>query len=509
MPSFLDADFKTRPFLHQLREFEERADEEAVALSWTMRTGKSKATIDKAMYLYSAGHIDAVLIIAPNGVHANWVEREFPIHAWDSVSWSALTWRSKVASSKAGNRLGIDKSFDWQIERELWYQRLKDGMKTKELFVLAVATETMTRKDVRQAVARLFKYRRVFIAVDESDDFGTPGSVRTKMIRALARKAAYRSIMSGTLAMANPLALWSQYEILQKGALGYDKYKAFKDRFAEYETAYSAHGKYPKFVRFKNLEELRQLISVWTSVVLREDTDMPALQFDPVFIEPSPEQQILYEELRESFLLDLELGQISVGERAPRFQKMQQVFSGFVNDEYGDRHVIGGANPRLDATAHQCFLAPGKFIVWCEFQADIDFVVQRLQADGMTVVGYHGRISDAQKSKNLKAFNTDPAVDGIIGQVQAGGRGLDMSVASTIVNHSHTFKARMRAQSIDRASKIGGGNIRVVDIIAPGPDRYILKTTESRRNVHDAVAGRGLKDLLEGLALGPIKGLAA
>ena len=500
MASFLDFDFKTRPHLHQLRECEEHADAEARAMLWTMRTGKSKTTIDRACYLYRKGRIDGVLVIAPNGVHANWIEREFPLHAWDSVPWSALAWRSKVASAKGGNRLGIDKSLDWKIERELWYQRLKAGMKTRELFVLAVATETMTRKDVRQAVARLLRNRRVLLAVDECDDFGTPGVTRTKMVRSLARRCPFRIIMSGTSLDSNPLASWSQFEILERGALGPD-YAQFKTRFAEYETGYSRHGKFPKLIGFKRLPELRERISHWASVVLRDDVKMSPLIPEDVLISPTDEQVTAYETLRESFILALEAGEISVGERAPRFQKMQQVFSGFVNDEYKSRHVIPGANPRLDATAHQCFLAPGKFIVWCEFQADIDFLTKRLLADGMKVVPYHGRISDAQKSANLKAFNADPTIDGIIGQWQTGARGLDMSVASTIINHSHTFKARLRKQAQDRASKIGGGAVRVIDIIAPGPDRHILKTTKSRINVADTVAGSGLKALLEGMGV--------
>lgn len=502
MTSFLDFDFKTPPRLIQLRECEEHGDAEARAMAWTMRAGKSKTAIDRAFYLFKAGKIDAVLVFAPNGVHANWVEREFVRHAWDSASWSALVWRSKVASAKAGNKLGVDKSLDWKIERELWYNALKAGMKTDSLFVLAIATETMIRKDVRQAIARLLKWRRVLVIFDECDDFGVPGSTRTKMARSLRDKCRYRIIMSGTMLDANPLAAWSQFELLSKGALGFDKYADFKSHFADYVTRETRAGrKYPALIGFKNLDELRDRIAQWTSVVLREDVAMSPIIPEEVVFEPTDEQAEHYESLRKTFILELEEGLISVGERAPRFRKMQQVFSGFVIDEYKSRFLIPGANPRLDATAHQCFLAPGKFIVWCEFQADIDFLTARLAADGLRVVPYHGRVSDEDKLANLKAFNDDPAIDGILLQWQTGARGLDMSVASTIINHSHTFKARLRKQAGDRASAVGGGAVTVVDIVAPGPDRHILKTTASRIDVADSIAGRGLKTLLEGMAL--------
>lgn len=501
MPSFLDFDFKTPPRMTQLRECETYGDAEARAMAWTMRSGKSKTAIDRAFYLYNRGLIDAVLVIAPNGVHINWAERELPLHAWDDVAWSVLAWRSKVVSAKAGNRLSADKTKAWLIERTQWIEDLKTGLKNSPLFFLSIATETMTRKDVRQIVARFLRRRRVFLIVDECDDFGTPGSTRTKMIRALARRCPYRLIMSGTMLDSNPLAAFSQFEILQKGALGFETYDRFKDHYAEYETAYTAHGKYPKFVRFKRLDELRERIAQWTSVVTPEDAGILEPIAESIHFEATDEQRAIYEQLRESFIVDLEEGRIDVGERAPRFQKMQQVFSGFVNDEFKSRNLIKGANPRLDATAHQCFLAPGKFIVWCEFQADVDFVTERLARDGMVVVPYHGRTPDAEKLANLRAFNSDSSIDGLVGQWQTGGRGLDMSVASTIVNHSHTFKARIRRQASARASKVGGGPVRLIDIVGPGPDHHILKTTNNRINVADSVAGSGLKRLLEGMTI--------
>lgn len=500
MSNFLD--FKTNPFLHQAREFEEHCFDDARAMAWSMRTGKTKAVIDRAMAMHDEGIIDAVLVVAPNGVHLNWIERELPIHGWDRIKWHGMAWRSAVVSSKGGSKLGRDAKLNWELDQAVWLEDFKRALKSPTLFFMAIAAETMIRPDVRRLVARLFRRRKVFTVVDESDDFGTPGSIRTKMARAFARRAVKRVILSGTMLTGSPLAAFSQFEILEKGALGFADYDEFKRHIAVYELTTTRGGrKFPKLVGFQNLEDLRARMAKWTSVVLRSETDMPALNKRPVYITPTPEQVTIYERLRESFLIDLDAGLVSVGERAPRFQKMQQVFSGFVNDEYKQRHFIPGGNPRLDATAHECFLAPGKVIVWCEFQPDLDMVAKRLRADGMKVVEYHGRVSDKQKQINLKAFNSDPSIDAFVGHVQAGGRGLDISVASTIINHSHTFKARMRAQAIERASKIGGGNIALVDIIAPGPDVYILKTTSGRVDVADKVVGSGLRDLLESLAL--------
>jgi len=501
--ALLDAEFKTSPFRHQWKEFEEHADAPARAKAWTMRTGKSKSEIDKACHLYLAGKIDGVLIFAPNGVHANWVEKEFPAHCWDSVPWSGIVWRSVVAGEKGVNKLRNEDKAAWYAERDSWWEKLAQVKRDRSLMVLAVNSESMTRDDVRRAVRRFIKYRRVFVIFDESDDFGIPGSKRTKMARALALRCPYRTILSGTMLDASPLAAFSQFELLKKEALGFKKFGDFKAHFADYEKEYGRSGRaYPKLIGYKNLDELRERMAPFTSVVLRDDCDdMPDLVPTTREIEPTPEQLAIYRELHKTFLIDIEEERVSIGERAPRFQKLQQVFSGFILDEFKKLKIIPGENPRLDALSEEVYRAPGKVIVWCQFQADIDFVKHRLLKDGHKIAEYHGRVPDKEKQIALNSFRKDPSIKPLVGHAKSGGRGIDMSVASKIIWYSHTFSARMRKQAMDRATKIGGKNIEVMDFIAPGPDVRILSVVNNNMNVADALAGRGMKEFLKGIAL--------
>lgn len=499
----LSAEFKTPPFDHQMREFEQYAEAPARAKAWQMRSGKSKAVIDKACHLFKAGLINGVLVFAPNGVHANWIERELPIHGWDSIAFDSIIWRTKNAGAKGGNRLGRKAREDWEIEQAVWWQKMHHTILKNDpaFFWMAVNSESMTRPDTRRAVARFLKHRRCYMVLDESDDFGTPGSQRTKMGRAQALRAPFKEILSGTMLEGNLLAAWSQFEMLKRGALGFDKYSDFKHHFGVYENQTYGARAFPKLVGFKNTDELRERIAKFTSVVLRADANLPELEPETRPVVPTLEQLDAYEQLKESFLLGLETGEISVGERAPRFMKLQQVFSGFVKDEYGKTIRIPGENPRLDMLAHDVYLAPGKVIIWCQFQFDIDEVATRLMLDGHGVVQYHGRISGVAKAQALHDFKTQPMkkVKALVGHVQAGGRGLDMSEATGVYNYSHTFKARLRSQAGERATKVGGGNVRFVDYVAPGPDNYILKVTNGRRDIADSISGSGLRELLQAL----------
>ncbi len=497
------APFKTPPYPHQFREYEEHFGARSRAKAWTMRTGKSKSVIDKACFLHTVGgengKIDGVLVFAPNGVHANWVLREVPTHTWDCVPYTALYWKSSV-TGKLSKAAQIDG--EWNEEASKFWDALKEMRKETRLAWLTVNTESMTRKDVRKAVARFFKTRkRVFVVFDESDDFGTPGTIRTKMGRSMERRAAYVEILSGTMITGGPLAAFSQFELLKKGALGFGTFKEFKAQYAIEETQNVRGRSFSKVIGFRNEDDLRERMSHFMSVVLREDVKgMPDLVQEPdVEIEPTKEQLRIYRELHKSFRIAVENGEVSVGERAPRLQKMQQVFGGFVKDENGKTVIIPGGNPRLDALSREVFLSPGKVIIWCQFQQDIDFVKERLLADGVKFAEYHGRVSDKAKLDSLQRFRNERDVAALIGHVQSCGRGIDLSVAQRILNYTHTFSARLIVQALERATKIGAKNIRVTDFMAPGPDYYIRSVTHGRVEVADAIAGVGMRDFLRSL----------
>ncbi len=66
--------FKTKPKQHQIEAFEKAHGKENFAYLCEMGTGKTKMCIDDMNYLYEKELIDAVVVIAPKGVYANWLK---------------------------------------------------------------------------------------------------------------------------------------------------------------------------------------------------------------------------------------------------------------------------------------------------------------------------------------------------------------------------------------------------------------------------------------------------
>ena len=86
--------FKRQPRAKQLEAFERSKDLRHFALLMRMRTGKSKIVIDTSCYLFTLGRINALVIIAPNGVHAKWAKDDVPKDVPDYVDHKVAVWRS-------------------------------------------------------------------------------------------------------------------------------------------------------------------------------------------------------------------------------------------------------------------------------------------------------------------------------------------------------------------------------------------------------------------------------
>lgn len=514
LEALIAADFKTEPWLHQWREFERSCDAPERALLWQMRTGKTKLIIDTACHLFVTNQIDAVLIIAPNGVHANWVERELPIHMWDSVPWRGQRWLTKVGGIKAGNGLSAAARAGWAEERARWWLSFKAAVdKPRDLLIISFNSESMTRKDVRAAIAYLQSKMRVMVVFDESTDFRTPGSARTMMARSLVKRTPFRRILDGTAVLNSPLHAYSQYELLHKGALGFTTYEEFTDRYAEYEDVRGHGGRaIKKLITYRNLEELRLSMAKYSSVVLREDcVDLPLVVPYVRTFELTDWQKKLYVEVKEQIEAEVRQGEmVPIGVLQNKLNKLQQVTSGFLIDKGKLVHELDGVNPRLELLSDEVYLSSGKVIVWCQFQHEIDMVTERLRLDGWDIMEYHGRVSGEDKRSARTHFNTNGAKV-LVGQPQAGARGIELSGADTIIWYSHTFDAIIRNQAKERATKMGGRNVSNIDLVADwdgkwtdygregGVDRYILGRVRDKITTGDFVGGKGLKTILESL----------
>lgn len=489
MADMADYPFRMPPMAHQWREFIEHKDDDARALLWTMRTGKTKATLDLACYRWAKGDIQAVLVIAPNGVHCNWVRRQLPQHMWETVPYVAHAWQASE-SHKPEHAASLERVLSCRGEA---------------LAVLAVNSESIIHDKPAKIIARFLRRHqgKCMLVIDESHDFRSPGSKRTKRARSLKRYCRVRRILTGTAVSNSPLAAYSQFELLDDHALGFENFADFEGHFAYYVQERTKGGRsYERLDHYRNLDDLQDRMARWASVVLREDVDdMPDLVMDERTVVLPEAQMKAYRTLLKEMILELEDGgEVEAIDGGARLVKLQQMLGGFVVDVDGQvRELVSDdENPRLQAMLDEVRSSDGKAIVWCKYREDIRRVVRALAAEGIRCVEYHGAVhSQAKRQQAIDDFNNDPSVRVFVGQPKAGGQGLDLSAADLILWYSHTFDLIERDQANERATQIGGKTVTIKDFVTPGTvDEYILANLGEKRLVSESLAGRGLRDRL-------------
>jgi len=454
--------FKTRPFDHQRKAFYLSRDKDSFALLMEQGTGKTKVVIDNAAYLYGKGKITALVVIAPNGVHRNWLSKEIPDHMPEWCPTRAVYYHASMRKKE------MDAFEDVLAETEA----LKVFSFNVEAFVSDKATRLMNR---------VLLSNDVLLVVDESSRIKRPGAKRTKSITRFSKMAKYRRIMTGTPVTKGPEDVYSQFKFLDPHILGYDSFYSFRAR-------YCVMGGYEnkQIVSYQNVDELTKNIEGHSFRVLKKDClDLPDKIYQRHPVDLSPKQRKLYDQLRKEFIAELEGEHIDAPETITRLLRLQQIVCGWFPTEE-EVKPIDEKNPRMQALLDILSDIDTKVIIWARFKADLRAIERAL---GDLAVAYHGDVSNDQRAIAVERFQNDPKVRYFIGQPQSGGIGLTLTAAECAIYYSNSFDLETRLQSEDRCHRIGTkNNVTYIDIEAPKTiDSKIIKALQSKKSLADVV----------------------
>lgn len=448
--------FKTEPFNHQREEWLRSREEEARAIFWEQGTGKSKLTIDTACWLWMRGLIDGVLVVAPNGVHRNWVEKEIPDHVPDEVikHVRAFHYQSPRADTK-------------------WHkQAVKAVIEHKGFAWLTISYEAFMTASGKRALIDFFDKRRLLYVLDEAHYIKTPTAERTKSILRSAKYAPFRRVLTGTPIAQGPFDAYSQIKFLiedywKQHRLG--TFTEFKQHFGIWKkgwnpTAFNPKTKkndgneYDVLVGYRRLDDLNALLQPVSSRVTKDDVlDLPPKLYSKRFFPMTPEQGKLYRQLRDEYIVWLETGGIErdaaavaaepspdacptcLGKREVEFDgfiypcpdcgdapdlgaegttpviaalaitrllRLQQITCGYLptDDEAEPVYTIPGPNRRLDLLCELIEESQHKVIVWARFQMDITLIMDALRERGISAVRYDGLVNDDERADAKARF---------------------------------------------------------------------------------------------------------
>jgi SNF2 family DNA or RNA helicase len=500
--------FRTEPYAHQRERFYLYRDKVAWAHLHEPRTGKSKLVIDTTAYNYEQGRIDAGFVIAPSGVHTNWIRNEVPVHCPERTNFAMFAYDTEKAATKTHQR------------------RCQEALKHDGLLWVTMSYDGLTTVRGSAFAKKVLTTRRCMQVLDEAHRIKDYHAKRTDYAIASSKHNVMSRILTGTLVGNEPFDVYCPLLFLDPlfwAKNGFSTMTAFKAHFAEWVPRERFTGKFKQDrrtgewervtqrfnvvaqdpvtgeKRYLHLDKLGLILQQISDRVCAADVlDMPEDIFEKRYFTMTPEQQRLYDELRDDFITWLDSGDMITADLAiVRLMRLQQITCGYLPTEDGEEpyHFVPGENPRLKCLMDLLEDIPHQAIVWARFTPDVDMICAALDKAGESYVRYDGKVSKYDRAENVDTFQAGK-VKWFIGKASAGGEGLPLFRAGSVIFYSSTYKLTERIQATDRAKLKGKKeHVGVVDIICPGStDENIVMSLRQKRNIASIVNGDRIKE---------------
>lgn len=539
-------------FPHQQRLYDQTRDEMAWAVLFEQGLGKSAPTLRTVEHLYLQDQLDGAIIIAPNGVHRNWISDELPKHA--GVPWLGMDWHSVRGK-------GQDKA----LERLL---SPTPGRRTS-LAYLAITYEGLLTQRGRAAVLKFKdRFRRFLLVIDEASKVRNPEALRTKKVAALRQFASHVRLLNGTPIGNSALDVYAQMKLLDERFWirhGIGSWTAFKARFAVtrriqiggeddregrekysgapivphdaseegialYEqldlseildseeqqslrrpaptsTAVKTSGRTIEvIVGYCDLDKLKAMISPISTRLTKEDAgvELPPKLYSRILFDLLPEQRRVYDQLRKEYMVELDSGALITAPLAlVRVLRLQQIACGYLpNPDDLDQPKLffddDGKNPRLQLLLERLEDTPHQGIIWARFTHDVDAICRALGPP--KCARYDGQVSQKERDAGIDRFKQGK-VNFCVAKASSMGMGLSLPMAKSVFYYSNTFSYIERLQSEDRAHRLVGGGMGAVcyyDLVAARTvDEKILRSLQDCAEVASKITGDSYRTWLE------------
>lgn len=482
----MDFQFVKPPFKHQADGLEHSKDLSEFAVLWEQGTGKTKLTIDTIQHQYLNGVIDAVLVVAPNGIETNWITDEIPSHLPQHLVH--LSEMFHFQSKKSGIKT---------------HQRALDAFfKTQKPFKwLFMSYDAFMTEAGKKTVWKYLKNNKVFYVLDESTRIKSPAAKRTISIVASGRYATSKRILTGTPVPNGPFDIYSQMRFLNEGfwkPYGLDSFAVFKTFFGIWEKKFTKDDReYDQLLDYKNLDYLYSILQKHSSRITKEDAglNLPPKLYSKRYFDLTAEQREVYESIKTEFLAFLSSGDLVTAPLAiTRLLRMHQITSGYIPTQNDEEpiHIIGKSNPRLECLKEIVTDLPHSAIVWARFQKDIDQIMELL---GDEAVRYDGLVSEEERVINKQLFQ-EGKKKFFVGNPSVGAEGLTLIIAKTVIYYNNDFNLHKRLQSEDRAHRIGQTvPVNYIDIVGKDTvDSHIVSALRSKMDVASQITGDKVKE---------------
>lgn len=346
----------------------------------------------------------------------------------------------------------------------------------------------------------LHQWKPEVLICDESHRCKDQKAKRTKAVIDISLSTKHRYILTGTPILNSGMDIYSQFLILDKGATFGRNFFAFRANYFYDKNSGMPKTKYfPDWQpKLGSMEKINQALTEKSMRVTKaECLDLPPLVVQNIYVELTPSQQKLYDNMKTDFIAYLG-DQACVATLAiTKGLRLMQIASGFINVEEtengGRKNIPLADNPRAKALEELLgeITLHSKVLVWAVFKENYDTIRGVCKSLAINFVEVHGEISAAQKQENVQRFNEDPQCRVLIGHPGSGGIGINLVAASYSIFYSRNFSLEQDLQAEARNHR-GGSEIHAkitrINLVGKGTiDEVITAALAQKMTISDKI----------------------
>ncbi|XP_048497209.1 uncharacterized protein LOC104906933 isoform X2 [Beta vulgaris subsp. vulgaris] len=283
------------------------------------------------------------------------------------------------------------------------------------------------------------------VIADESHYLKNAQAKRTSASLPVIGKAQYAMLLSGTPALSRPIELFKQLEALYPGV-----YKSVH----EYGSRYCRGGVFGVYQGASNHEELHNLMKATLMIRrLKKDvlSELPVKRRQQVFLD------LAEKDLRQIKALFLELGvlkdRIKLSKTKDEHESLKLSEKSLINKIYTD-----SAEAKIPAVLEYLgtvIEAGCKFLIFAHHQPMVEAIHQFLQKKKVGCIRIDGSTPAASRQALVTDFQEKEAIKAAVLSIKAGGVGLTLTAASTVIFAELSWTPGDLIQAEDRAHRIG------------------------------------------------------
>lgn len=310
----------------------------------------------------------------------------------------------------------------------------RNGVLKKGGFNLLILSYTA----VKLCQNELKKHHFEFLVLDEAQHIKNPGSGNARNCRNI--HASHRIVLTGTPLENTPEDLWSVMDFLQPGLLG--SLPLFRHRYAgignDQELQEEFTGRISPFIKRRTKAEVA--------------CDLPEKHERTIFCEMDEKQRILYNQLLADNRDILKSG--GSAELFALLLRLRQCccHPGLLPDNAGN-DIASGKSDLLFELLHETIDSGHKVLLFSQFTSMLKLLIPQLKNSGIPFEYLDGSTRDRQA--RVDRFNNDPAIPLFLLSLKAGGTGLNLTSADTVIIYDPWWNPAVELQATDRTHRIG------------------------------------------------------